>query len=354
MAPARHETPAGAGPPKDSATKTSSIYGTRSSKRKAGDMSTNGESSGQNASSSPSQKSPDAAGAAEPKLPPSKKARRSSSTSIQQPVKTPESITPEEPESQSPVLPENSEIPQIPEVTVDGPSGSSPGDDGASPQKSVGWEEAQVNSEISAFAQDAVPQAVAPITRGRGGGRGRGRGRGGRGGRGRGRGGRAGKARGRGRGAAAVSGHSTPQVSGTPFAKGRGRGRGRNLVAPSIRALYDRKQHLQAQYNAIVKLQKVALAALSEKSLEKLKSNPTYHETLPEYQRVQNILKQNYERHLGNLKQEHERKVTFLKKQSEIEIEYQESKLLVSPSALIFRIFLIVSIEFHRGDARAV
>lgn len=347
MAPARHETPAGAGPPRENATKTSSIYGTRSSKRKSGEMSMNGESSSHNTSSSPSQKSSDAA--AEPKVPPSKKPRRSSSTSIQQLVKTPESITPAEPESQSPILPEISEIPQVPEVTVDGPSGSS-ADDGASPEKSVGWAEAiqRVNAEESTIPEDVV----VPATRGRGRGRGRGR-WGGRGAgvakakpkpkpKGKGRWANRGSRGGRGRGAA-VSGNSTPQVFGTPFAKGRGRGRGRNLIAPSIRALYDRKAHLKSQYDAVVKLQKIALSNLAAMSLSNLMSDPKYHETLPEYVKVQETLKQNYELHLANLKQEHERKVAYLLQARETETEYRNYQLTVSRSSLNLMTLLIVT-----------
>jgi hypothetical protein len=320
MAPARHETPAGAGPPKENATKASSTYGTRSSKRKSGDMSTNGDS--QNASSSPSQKS---AEAFEPKLPPAKK-RRSSSNSIQQPIKTPESITPAEPESQSPVLPE---LPEIPEVTVDSPRGSS-ADEVASPQKSVGWDEPLVIPE-----EPVIPQVTAPVTRGRGGWRG-GRGRG-RGGRGRGRGGRGG------RGASALSGRSTPLVGSTPIAKsrggirgrGRGRGRARNIAPPVVRSLYDRRVDLKNQYFAIAEIQRNALNALSEKSLAMLMNDPKYHQTLPQYETVTNRLKQNYERHLAKLKQEYDHKVAYLSVQRDADDDFERVKLLVSRSRSI-------------------
>ncbi len=317
MAPARHEIPAVAGPSKALESKTSSSYGTRSSKRKAGDISTNGSSSGQKFSSSPSQKSSEAS---EPKPPPFKK-RRSSSNSIQQLVKTPDPITPADLESPTPVLPE------IPEVTVDAPSGSSD-DDAASPQKSVGWEETPVVDD-----EPIIPQVSAPPTRGRGGYRGRG-GRGRSRGRGRGRGGR---------GASALSGHSTPQVASTPIAKGRGgirgrgrgRGRARNIAAPQFRALYDRRADLKNQYRALATLQRVALSAISEKSLARLEGEPKYHETLPEHEKIQNRLKENYERHLVNLQVEHDRKQAFLYQKRDEEEDYENHKLMVSCSPLL-------------------
>jgi hypothetical protein len=321
MAPARHETPAGAGLPKEKSIKTSSTYGTRSSKRKSGDISTNGDS--QNTSSSPSQKS---AEASEPKLPAAKK-RRSSSNSIQQLVKTPESTTPVEDGSQSPIL---TEIPELPELTVDSPSGSSAADEAASPAKSVGWDESLVIADES-----VAPDVIAPVTRGRGGYRGRGgrggRGRGGRGGRGRGRG------RG-GRGASALSGHNTPNVASTPISKGRGgvrgrgrgRGRARNIAPPAIRSLYDRKQELKNQYLAIAQIQRVALSVLSEKSLTRLTNDPRYHENHPEYDKVQNRLKQNYDQHLLNLQQDYNRKIAYLHHQKDTSDEYERVRLLVS------------------------
>ena len=332
MAPARHETPAAAGPSKETSTKTPSIYGTRSSKRKAGDFSTNGDS--QNASSSPSQKSADAS---EQKLPPTKKTRRSSSNSIQQPVKTPESSTPEKTESQSPVLPEISEVP---ELRVDGPSASS-AEEGASPAKSVGWDDPVVIPDDA----DAT-QVNGPAPRGRGNGRGRGgwrgrgrgAGRGRGGGRGRARGG--GRGRGRGRGASAASGHNTPNVASTPLGKGRGvfrggrggRGRGRARVDTPlhIRSLYDRKYFLKEQYLAIAQIQRTALIALSEKSLEKLKSDPKYHETLPEHKLVQDKLRQNYERHVANLHTQDLNKKAYLERKLLHELEYQKRKFDVS------------------------
>jgi hypothetical protein len=312
MAPARHETPAVAGPPKALESKTSSSYGTRLSKRKAGDISTNGASSSQKLSSSPSQK---LAEVSEPKPPPSKK-RRSSSNSIQHPVKTPDPITPAELESQTPVLPE------IPEVTIDAPSGSSV-DDVVSPPKSVGWEEPTVVDD-----EPVIPQVSAPPTRGRGGYRGRGgRGRG----RGRGRGGR---------GASALSGRSTPQVASTPIAKGRGgmrgrgrgRGRARNVAAPQFRALYDRRADLKNQYRALATLQRVALSVIADKSVARLEADPKYHESLPEYEIIQNRLKENYERHLINLRVEHDRKQAFLYQKYDEEKDYQKEKLKVRAS----------------------
>jgi hypothetical protein len=315
MAPARHETPAGAGPPKVIETKTSSSYGTRSSKRKAGDISTNGASTSQKVSSSPSSKS---AEASEPKLPPSKK-RRSSSNSIQQPVKTPEPTTPEEPEPQTPPV-----LSEIPEVTVDAPSGSSADEAAsASPQKPVGWEEPPVLDD-----EPVIPQVVAPVTRGRGGFRGRGgRGRG----RGRGRGGR---------GASALSGRSTPQVASTPVGRGRGgmrgrgrgRGRARNIAAPQFRALYDRRADLKNQYRALATIQKVALSVIADKSLARLESDPKYHESLPQYEMIQNTLKENYEQHLLNLKHDYDRKLGLLERQQDYDAKYQEDQLMVCRS----------------------
>ncbi|KAN0115348.1 hypothetical protein V8E51_004892 [Hyaloscypha variabilis] len=319
MAPARHETPAAAGPSRETSTKTPSIYGTRSSKRKAGDISINGDS--HNASSSPSQKSADAS---EQKLPPTKKTRRSSSNSIQQPVKTPESNTPTNNESQSPNLPGISEAPDL---KVDGPSGSSANGD-ASPAKSVGWDDATLDPEGGATAQlDQQP------TRGRGG-----RGRGGYRGRatkGKGRGGTRGKGRG-GRGASAASGHNTPIVVVAPPAGvgrifrggrgGRGRGRVRKDTPRNVLSLYDRKHHLREQYLAIAQIQRNALLVLSDKSLARLQTDPRYHETLPEYAAVQNKLKQNYEKHSANLQQEKAKKNAYLERQKKQNDDYEHRK----------------------------
>lgn len=323
MVPARHETPVGAGLPKVIETKTSSSYGTRSSKRKAGDISTNGASASQKVSSSPSSKS---AEASEPKPPASKK-RRSSSNSIQQPVKTPEPTTPEEPEPQTPPV-----LSEIPEVAVDAPSGSSADEAAsASPQKSVGWEEPPVLHD-----EPVIPQVVAPVTRGRGGFRGRGgRGRG----RGRGRGGR---------GASALSGRSTPQVASTPVGKGRGgmrgrgrgRGRARNIAAPQFRALYDRRADLKNQYRALATIQKVALSVIADKSLARLESDPKYHQSLPQYEMIQNTLKENYEQHLLNLKEDHDRQLALLEQQQDYDAKYQDDQLMVSRSQTLQRVLL--------------
>jgi hypothetical protein len=57
-----------------------------------------------------------------------------------------------------------------------------------------------------------------------------------------------------------------------------------------------------------------------------------YHESLPEYQEITKILKQNYERLLANLEQDNDRKVAHLEVEQDTADHYEEVRLLVSHS----------------------
>ncbi len=92
---------------------------------------------------------------------------------------------------------------------------------------------------------------------------------------------------------------------------------------------------MKNQYRALATLQRVALSAISEKSLARLEGEPKYHETLPEHEKIQNRLKENYERHLVNLQVEHDRKQAFLYQKRDEEEDYENHKLMVSCSPLL-------------------
>jgi hypothetical protein len=96
---------------------------------------------------------------------------------------------------------------------------------------------------------------------------------------------------------------------------------------------------LKNQYAAIAQIQRAALSVLSEKSLTRLTNDPKYHETLPEFERVQNTLKQNYDQHLLNLQQEYDRKMAYLHFQKETNDDYERVRLFVSCSHPFSRLF---------------
>lgn len=102
-------------------------------------------------------------------------------------------------------------------------------------------------------------------------GRGRGRGRGGRGGRGGGR--------------IANGDHPEPSETSNPTVTTRGRGgyRVKKSENPYIQALYHRRAAIRNQYKAIGNIQRAALEALAEKSIETLQKDFLAHTKLPAF-----------------------------------------------------------------------
>ncbi|RFU33234.1 hypothetical protein B7463_g3106, partial [Scytalidium lignicola] len=138
--------------------------------------------------------------------------------------------------------------------------------------------------ELQSGEDDAtVAVAAPPSYRGRGGGRGRGRGRG-RGGRGGGRGGRA--------TAAAATGDGPDDVVGAVLKPTRGKGghRVKRSDNARIQSLYLRKHNIKTQYRHVLQYQKKALDLIAEKSLDMMLDDPKFHERLPEYFETKNNL----------------------------------------------------------------
>lgn len=348
MAPARHET----GPSQLDGAGDNTTYSTRSSKRKATEISSapspppapHGRSppskvSGRAAKAKTVAKKTVTATEPEPRQPPTKKRRSSSTIAPELPSSSSSANQiPEEPaieqnsvnssnrnssqgndEDLEPVPDSATSGPEqdpssqpIPDVQVDGPSGSNDDDPDADA-------DGDDEEEAPAPEDDVVPNGVPEPTRGRG----RGRGRGGRGFRGgsRGRGSRGGRVK-TGVGARGAK----PAVAST---RGRGRGRGgrrKKPENPRIDAYHKRKLDLKAQFKLLSSLQRHALSVLADKSLEMLQNDPLYHETLPEFERVSKELEELYnqnraqaeillEREEGLAKRTHEYKLHMVNQQ---------------------------------------
>lgn len=281
MAPVRrnrHET-SSASAHQDKSDSNHIIYGTRS-KRKVSDMSSPGSSPSDQKTPTSSPQSRDNEEAEFPD-PPAKKPRKTSSGT---PPKTPE-----------PELPEMNDF-DVPDVKVDSPTDSSSDEQN----------------------QDQINDAPS----GRGAfGRGRGRGRGGRG---RGRGGR---------GGSGLGSRGTP-VAESPVAPKALRGRGGHRVKKSdnarIQALYHRRAALKHQYKQVASFQKTALLVLAEKSLETIKADFHYHETLPECTETTQALDDAYQKRIDKLNSDFRLKQAYLQRQLAQNQEYVAMQFMVS------------------------
>ncbi|PBP26526.1 hypothetical protein BUE80_DR002555 [Diplocarpon rosae] len=331
MAPARHET----GPGQIDSADDKTPYGTRgSSKRKAAELSTvpaaasSSISGTKNSTRSTKTKTAPkkATSSNEPRQPPNKKRRSSSS------------IAPDAPSSPSSetqlinghIAEENSingngrNSPPSPDNAVDPGSSATPGPDVDSLSQPIPDVQVDPPSALSEdFSNSPIPDDDAPDfpddTGTSGAGRGRGRGRGGFRGRvyrGRGtRGGRVSKASTTGRGGKPA----TLSTRGRGSGKGRG-GRRKKPEDPVIDVVHKRKTELKAQYKALATFQREALIALAEKSEEMIKSDPKYHETLPEFERVSKGLKDEYEKRQVELDKRLEQEAGLAKRT----LDYQE------------------------------
>ncbi|KAL5326506.1 hypothetical protein ACEPPN_004192 [Leptodophora sp. 'Broadleaf-Isolate-01'] len=341
MAPARHET----GPPQLDGADDKTAYGTRASKRKASEI-TSGPPAPRFASSPPSKlsartaakaksvaKKPVTATELEPRQPPSKKRRSSSTIAPELPSSSssanqlPEDLILEQnslqssnrnssqgnvddlepvPGSATPGPEQDASDQPIPDVQIDGPSASNDEDADA---------EGDDEEEVAVPEDDAVepPNGVPAPTRGRG----RGRGRGGRGFRGgsRGRGSRGGRVK-----AGVGARGAKPVVAST---RGRGRGRGgrrKKPENPRIDSFHKRKLELKAQFKALAALQRNALSVLADKSIEMAQNDPLYHETLPEFETVSKRLEEEFNKNQAQLDVFIEHEVGLVKRT----LEYKE------------------------------
>ncbi|RDL39316.1 uncharacterized protein BP5553_03656 [Venustampulla echinocandica] len=276
----RHGT-SGSGQPEGLET-NSSMYGTRS-KRKASDM--NGSDASLSEQKPSTNSSQSATSEADSNAPPAKKSRASSDTP---PRQTPE------PEEES----ANGNSQEIPGVVIDPPDSPSP----------ASLEDAPQNHVASA------PPARGGFGRARGRGRGRGRwgwNRGGRGGSG-------------------LGARGTPVAEIPPSINKSLRGRGGHRVKKSdnarIQALYHRRAALKHQYKQVAQIQKVALLALAEKSLDAAKSDPTYYKTLPEFEETTRALAEIYEKRADQLFQEFQTRKAYLYSRLEKDEEYEQRR----------------------------
>lgn len=259
--------------------------------------------------------------------PPTKKRRSSNAIPEQQPEpvqpaiypETPEEIIEEIPEEQDAPTPESSN--DVPGITVSGPeaeasSGETKSDeDNFASQTPVAWDDLQVTEQTNG----AEAGTSAPTTRGRG------------------RGGMRGSRRGK-RGGYKSKPKPKPvskPVAAASRARRRG-GRRKASVNPRIDALNARAAELKAQYSTIAKLQKQALIALSEKSLEMLKEDPKYHESVPEYDQVTEGLQKEYMKTMNHLDLREEMEVRLAQGNYHIQKQLAESQLLVSRSLCLF------------------
>lgn len=280
MAPVRrnrHDTSSASGH-QDQSDSNHIIYGTRS-KRKVSDMSSPDSSPSDQKTSTNSSQILDNEEAEFPD-PPAKKSKKASSET---PPKTPE------PE------PDMNDF-DTPDIKVASPTDSSSDEQN----------------------QDQINDAPS----GRGAfGRGRGRGRGGRG---RGRGGR---------GGSGIGSRGTP-VAESPVAPKAMRGRGGHRVKKSdnarIQALYHRRAALKHQYKQVASFQKIALLVLAEKSLDTIKGDAHYHETLPEYTETTQALNDAYQKRIDKLNSEYTLRKDYLQRQLNQNQEYAVMQFMVS------------------------
>lgn len=132
-------------------------------------------------------------------------------------------------------------------------------------------------------------------------------------GRGRGRGGRP-AARGRPSRGGFAKAVPAPEFHTVKGMRGKA-GRVKRSEDPRIQALHYRKHALRQQFKAVANLQREALAAVSEKSLEYMAKQTDYHKTLPEYKETQDALKKKFDDYNARLDAEYKMHAEYLEKQ---------------------------------------
>ncbi|QSZ30641.1 hypothetical protein DSL72_000199 [Monilinia vaccinii-corymbosi] len=187
------------------------------------------------------------------------------------------------------------------------------------------------------------------------------------------RGGFRGRGRGRGRirggGRAAKTGNakmpisksglemSAGGVAGAKTSRGRGGHRVKKSSNARIQSLYHRKQLLKTQYKQVALLQRVALDAISDKSLQEMIENPKYHETLPEFQVVSEQLAARHAERVALLEAQRALQLQYVEKQRVLGEEYTRGvyetrvELIQEKYDLIFKRRLIE--EYQQMEMRS-
>lgn len=211
----------------------------------------------------------------------------------------------------------------------------SPMDPKSSPEEAIVVQEDPAYTDSSTTENTPAPElqsgeddttvavAVPPSYRGRGGGRGRGRGRG-RGGRGGGRGGR--------NAAGAVVGDGGEDTPGAVLKPTRGKGghRVKRSDNARVQSLYLRKHNIKTQYRHILQYQKKALDLIAEKSLDMMLEDPKAHERLPEYFQTKNGLDLIYRKKLESFDKDAKIRKDYLAKIRDIKDVIARKQFAVS------------------------
>lgn len=108
-------------------------------------------------------------------------------------------------------------------------------------------------------------------------------------------------------------------VAGGKPSRGRGGHRVKKSSNARIQSLYHRKQLLKTQYKQVALLQRAALDAIAEKSLQEMSDNPKYHETLPEFQVL-----------MEKLAKKHAARVALLEAQRAVQLQGVERQRLLA------------------------
>lgn len=162
-------------------------------------------------------------------------------------------------------------------------------------------------------------------------GRGRGRGRGGRGGRGGGR---------------IVNGdHTEPSETSIPTVTSRGRGgyRVKKSENPYIQALYHRRAAIRNQYKAIGNIQRAALEALGEKSIEILQKDFLAHTKLPAFDQTAKKLGEIFDKTITVAEAQLKYKSDFYRRDKENKEEYERQLHHVSLDIPVVREIMLTS-----------
>lgn len=167
------------------------------------------------------------------------------------------------------------------------------------------------------------------------------------------RGGTRGRGRGgRGRAGRLMTSREAPEESEV-MAPVSGRGRGGYRVKksenPRIQSMYHRRAALRHHYKAIANLQRAALEALAEKSLETLKSDPEAHARLPAFDKVGRGLGECFDTLVNTTEAKLRIHREFLEKKRENDFQYEEIRKRVSNLALTLCLMILTPLVRRSG-----
>jgi hypothetical protein len=112
---------------------------------------------------------------------------------------------------------------------------------------------------------------------------------------------------------------------------GRGKaGRIKKSDNARIQALLYRKHAIRQQFKLVANIQREALAIVSEKALEKVAKEPTYHESLPEFGDTMGALKKKFDDVNEKMDREFAVNKAYLERQLAMNLDYENRRYEVS------------------------